>query len=136
MSVREELEVGFLGKLTNPKDLQTIINIDNVEAAKACLVSPETYRRWLSDRKPNKTAIKLLCILAGRSPWPGWERFSYSPYDHKIYADDLKYGFTPGDLYSMFYLRQGFEYLECENKKLRERVEELEQNAADLEAQV
>lgn len=130
MSVREYLEEGFLGKLTNPRSLTGIIGLNDESAARSCFVSPETYRRWCTDRKPNKCAIKLLSILAGRFPWPGWERFFYNAHDQKIYTYDLKHGFAPGDLHSLFYMKQGYEHLERENRELRHRLEELEQSAA------
>jgi len=126
MSVRILLQEAVLGKLTKLGALQTIIGIDNIEAAKACLVSKETYRRWRSDRKPNKTAVKLLGILAGYFPWPGWEKFFYNPHDQRIYSTELKHGFCPGDLHALQYLRQTNEVLERENAHLRERLKDLE----------
>ena len=53
--LREILDEAALGNLPKPTPLQAICQFSDEEAARYCLVSPETYRRWKNDRKPNKT---------------------------------------------------------------------------------
>jgi len=136
MSVHDILESAYLGTLTKLGEIQTILKVDNETAAQICFVSPETYRRWRSDRKPNKCAMKLLGILAGYVPWPGWEKFFYNPHDQMLYSQELKYGFSPGDLHTLHYLKLGFEQLQRENTELRERLKDVENllaSPADLD---
>lgn len=67
------LAEGFAGNLTILRELQFRCQLTNDQTAQALMVSPHTYRRWRCDRKPNPTAVKLLAVLAGHVPWPGWD---------------------------------------------------------------
>ena len=137
MSVHDLLESAYLGNITRPKEIQTLLSISDEVAADLCFVSPQTFRRWNHDRAPNRCAMKLLGILAGYVPWPGWEKFYYNPYDQMLYSHDLKYGFSPGDLHTLHYMRQGYELLQRENQQLKEKLkdlENLEASRAELEA--
>jgi transcriptional regulator with XRE-family HTH domain len=99
------LAQGFMGNLTTLHDLQFRCRMTNEQAADMCGVSPETYRRWLKDRRPSVAAVKLLAILAGYVPWYGWEEWEV----HNGYLFPpgfVKNGMTAGDLHSMVFLRQ------------------------------
>lgn len=74
MSVASQfLRDGYAGDVTTLRTLQLLARLSTEDAARACLVSPETFRRWRSDRRPNPTAVRLLAVLGGYVPWPGWE---------------------------------------------------------------
>ncbi|GAB4302434.1 MAG: hypothetical protein Kow0096_23920 [Thiohalomonadaceae bacterium] len=72
-SSSELLHQGWTGNLTTLRELQLFAGLSNEDAARLCLVSPETYRRWRRDRSPNPTAVRLLAVLAGYVPWRGWD---------------------------------------------------------------
>ena len=97
---------GYTGNLTTPSILQALSQLPDTAAAQYCLISAHTWRRWKTDRTPNRTAIKLLAIRAGYVPWPGWENFFYCAFDGCLYHTDLTYGFDPGDLLTLHWLRQ------------------------------
>ena len=61
-AVTEVLHDGYMGRLASIRTLQLLAGMDNLTAAKCCCVSPHTYRRWRSDRRPNPTAMRLLAI--------------------------------------------------------------------------
>jgi len=120
-NVRELLLHGFLVKLTNPRELMTMIPMGVKDAAEFCQVSTHTFRRWLSDKKPNPCAMRLLAIYTGYIPWPGWADFMYCHADKKIYHKDLKDGFSTDDLMALHWLRQEVDYLRREVAKQREK---------------
>lgn len=66
------LALGYLGNVTTLRTLQLLCRFSTEDAAAFCLVSPETFRRWRTDRTPNPLACKLLSIRAGYLPWPEW----------------------------------------------------------------
>ncbi len=104
--LQDILDDGYRGNLTTPSLLQAISQLPDTAAAQYCLVSAHTWRRWKTDRAPNRTAIKLLAIRAGYVPWPSWEKFFFCAFDGCLYHEDLKYGFEPGDLLTLHWLRQ------------------------------
>jgi hypothetical protein len=119
------------GTLTKLGYIQTVAGISDEQAAGLCFVAPETYRRWRTDRKPNRCAVRLLGVVAGYVPWAGWEKWFYSQADRKLYGPSLREGFTPSEVERIPWLRQTLEALERENRNLRERVQRLEQVASE-----
>lgn len=71
-AVTDTLRDGFAGNLTTLAALQGLAGLTHEQAARFLFVSPETYRRWRTDRQPNPTAVRLLAIRAGYLPWPQW----------------------------------------------------------------
>lgn len=67
------LAEAWLGNLTTLPELQLRAGLTRNKAAALCGVSPETYRRWRTDRSPSLAAVRLLAIMAGYVPWPGWD---------------------------------------------------------------
>ncbi len=101
----DSLYLGYLGNLTTLNDLQQLCGFSLHEAADACLVSPETFRRWRSDREPNPTAVRLLAILAGYVPWPGWQ--GWEVHRGLLFPPGYRRGgIGPGDIYAMPFERQ------------------------------
>ncbi|MBI4005551.1 MAG: hypothetical protein HY356_02680 [Gammaproteobacteria bacterium] len=129
------LQEAYAGKLTKLGYLHTIAGLNDTAAADFCFVSPHTYRRWRTDRKPNPCAVRLLAILAGYVPWSGWEKWFYNHYDQKLYCHDLKYGFSPSDFYSYHYLKLAYESLQEEVLYLRQQLKDLS-NAERPEASI
>jgi transcriptional regulator with XRE-family HTH domain len=109
---------GYLGNLTTLHALQHMCRFSNEEAAEFIGVSIETYRRWLTDRKPNKTAVKLLAVRAGYIPWAGWENWIMDN-GYLFPPGYSRNGMSPGDIYAIPFNRQQIE-------ALKERVEALE----------
>ena len=99
------LRDGYMGDLTTLRVLQMLAGLDTPEAARACRVSPETYRRWRTDRPANPTAVRLMAVLAGYVPWPGWE--GWEVHGGRLYAPGYqRQGLGPGDLLSLPFLYQ------------------------------
>lgn len=99
------LTEGYLGKLTTLPTLQHRCRFSNAQAARSCCVSVETYRRWLTDRKPNPTAVRLMAILAGYVPWQGWDGWEM----HRGYLlppGYTRHGVSPGDWVALVFLKQ------------------------------
>lgn len=99
------LALGYLGNLTTLRELQQLCGFSQVQAARACLVSPHTYRRWLRDRPANPTAVRLLSVLAGYLPWPGWEGWEMHN-GHLFPPGYSRNGYLPGDIFAMHFERQ------------------------------
>ncbi len=88
---------GFAGDLPTLRLLQVAAGLDDAQAAAFCLVSPETYRRWRTDRPPNRTAIRLLAIRAGYLPWPTWR--GWEVHGDRLFPPGMdRDGWLPGDL--------------------------------------
>jgi transcriptional regulator with XRE-family HTH domain len=99
------LEDAYLGDLTTLHQLQFRCRHTNEQAAKALSVSPHTYRRWLLDRKPNPTALRLYAILAGYVPWRGWE--DWEMHNGYLFPPGfVKNGISPGDWQATVFLNQ------------------------------
>ena len=67
------LREGFAGNVTTLRVMQLLSGLSLEDAARWCLVSPQTFRRWRTDRPANAMACKLLAIRAGYMPWPEWD---------------------------------------------------------------
>jgi hypothetical protein len=102
------LDDGWTGKLPSLGYVQTVAGLSNSDAAKLCGVSPETYRRWRTDRKPPLYAWRLLTIMAGYVPWTGWEHWFYNRFDQTLNKHDLKDGFAPGQIWEFVFLRHRY----------------------------
>ncbi len=90
--VTDLLHAGWLGNVTSLSQLQLLAGLSNKDAARTCFVSPETYRRWRTDRAANRTAVRLLAVLAGYVPWTGWhgwevhKGYLFPPWLHAQWA--------------------------------------------------
>jgi hypothetical protein len=103
--ITEVLHQGYLGNLTTLRTLQLLCGYSIEEAAQATLVSPETFRRWRSDRKPNPAAVRLLAILAGYVPWHGWD--GWEVHNKLLFPPGYsRYGLAPGEILALPYLHQ------------------------------
>lgn len=88
---------GYAGDLTSLRDLQVACAFTTEDAARFCLVSPETFRRWRTDRRPSPTAVRLLAIRAGYLPWPSWR--GWQVHGGCLFPPGVdRGGWTPGDL--------------------------------------
>ena len=95
----------FQGDLTTLAELQLRCGFSDHRAAAMCCVSPETYRRWRSDRTPNPTAIRLLAILAGYVPWSGWS--GWEVHNGRLFPPGYtRHGIGPGDVLAVHYQNQ------------------------------
>ena len=99
------LEDAWLGDLTTLHQLQFRCRFTVDQALHALCVSPHTYRRWLSDRKPNPTAVRLFAVLAGYIPWHGWD--GWEMHNGYLFPPGyVKGGISPGDWFATIFLRQ------------------------------
>ena len=99
------LQRGYQGNVTTLRSLQLINGYTLEHAAQATLVSPETFRRWRSDRRPNPTAVRLLAILGGYVPWPGWH--GWEVHSGLLFPPGYtRHGIAPGQILALPYLQQ------------------------------
>lgn len=104
-SVSELLADGWSGDLTTLPYLRLLTGLTKDEAARICAVSPETFRRWYTDRKPNAGAIRLLSVVAGYVPWRGWDGWEV----HNGYLFPPGYsrgGLRPADILALPFMFQ------------------------------
>lgn len=95
--VTELLHSGWMGDVTTLGQIQLLSQLNDEQAAALCFVSPHTYRRWRSDRQPNPMAVRLLSVLAGYVPWPGWSHWEM--HDGLLYPPGYtRHGIRPGDV--------------------------------------
>ncbi len=119
------LQDGFMGNLTTLPALQHRCRMTDQQASSFLGVSPETYRRWRTDRKPNLAAVKLMAVMAGYVPWSSWEDWEIHG-GHLFPPGYTRHGFTPGDIFSITFLRQSAQ-------AYKQRLEDLEQKIQILE---
>lgn len=99
------IERGYAGDPTALRTLQLLCRFSLEDAARFCLVSPETFRRWRCDRTPNATAVRLLAIRAGWLPWPEWDGWQMRA--GRLYPPQwIGQGLTPGEVAALPYLHQ------------------------------
>jgi hypothetical protein len=99
------LREAFEGELTTVAPIQLAAGLTLEAASAFCLVSPETFRRWRSDRVPNRTALRLLAIKAGLVPWTGWE--GWEVHGGLLFPPGIsRGGISPGDLLAAPILQQ------------------------------
>lgn len=99
------LAEAWLGDLTTLVELQLRCRLTDAKAAALCGVSPETYRRWRTDRPPNLAAVRLLAILAGYVPWPGWQDWEVHN-GHLFPPGYTWHGITPGQILAIPFREQ------------------------------
>lgn len=111
--VSEILRDGYKGNLSTIRELQLICSLSVQEAAAACLVSPETFRRWRCDRRPNPTAVRLMAVLGGYVPWAGWE--GWEMHSGLLFPPGYsRHGIGPGDIMALPLLYQLLDLRRCE----------------------
>lgn len=99
------LRDAFEGELTTVSAIQLAAGLSLEAASEFCMVSPETFRRWRSDRVPNRTALRLLAIRAGHVPWPGWD--GWEVHGGLLFPPGLsRGGIAPGELLAAPLLHQ------------------------------
>ena len=99
------LRDAFEGDLTSLRMIQLACGFDLEQAARFCCVSPQTFRRWRSDRVPNRTALRLLSIRAGYLPWPEWR--GWEMHDGLLFPPgQSRAGISPGLMLSTPILHQ------------------------------
>ncbi|RME34851.1 MAG: hypothetical protein D6786_03640 [Gammaproteobacteria bacterium] len=114
---------GWLGNLTTLSTLQRSAGLSNEQAARLCFVSPETYRRWKSDRKPNPCAVRLMAVMAGYMPWQGWHRWEV--IGGCLFEPGARRGLLPGDIQGLPFLKLALEARSREVMELRRELEAL-----------
>ena len=94
------LQDAFSGNPTTLREVQLVAGLSNEDASRFCLVSPETYRRWCTDRKPNPTALRLMAIRAGYVPWSGWS--GWEVHQGTLFPPGYsRHGIGPGDILAL-----------------------------------
>lgn len=124
-SEAELLGEGFAGNPATLKALQQRCGLTNAKASAVCGVDPRTYRRWRSEGNPDPAAVRLLAVLAGFVPWPGWDGWEV---DRGCFFPPgfNKGGISPGEFHALVFWRQMVTTARRENAALRARVAELE----------
>jgi hypothetical protein len=93
-----------LGNLPTLQELQERSRLTLHQAADFVGVLPETYRRCLSGRNPNVTAVRRLTIRACYLPWPGWRDWEMRA--GKLYPPGYRQGVRPGEILAVPYRLQ------------------------------
>lgn len=89
-----------MGNLPTLRELQLVAGLSTSDAARLCMVSPETFRRWLADRRPNRTASRLLSVMAGYVPWQGWD--GWEVHNGVLFPPGYsRGGIRPGDILAL-----------------------------------
>jgi len=117
------LTQGYLGNMRVLPEWQRRLQITNQRAAQICGVSPATYYRWKHDRKPNLAAVKLLAILAGYVPWPGWENWEMDN-GYLFPPGFSKNGISPGDWHALVFQYQLVSELRRKNQELEAQLQD------------
>ena len=101
----ELLAEGFAVNLTTLRALQQRAGFTTAEVAEALCVSTRTYRRWRQHGNPSPTAVRLLAILAGFVPWPGWD--GWEVHRGSLFPPGYsKRGIAPGEFFALVFYRQ------------------------------
>lgn len=74
----------------------------------SCRMTWWRYRR--GQQKPPLSVCGYLAVLAGQFPWAGWRKFNINVLNGKLFRQDLRDGFEPGEVASIFYMRQELQY--------------------------
>jgi len=121
---------GWLGNLTTLATLQLSAGLSNEQAARLCGVSPQTYRRWKADRKPNPCAVRLMAVMAGYLPWDGWH--GWEVIGGYLFPPGARQGLLPGDIQGLPFLKLALEARAREAMELRRQLEQLRQLPPDV----
>ena len=114
--------------LSHGHDLPRLIlqaGLTRQQAADVLGVSARTLQRWIGTKRPHPTAWRLLRILAGELPWPGWHGW-VCHNGFLLPPGWQRRGFRPAEIETcglQFQLaesrRQTIERLEADNHRLR-----------------
>jgi len=118
------LAEGFMGNLPSLPALQHRCRMTDRQAAVFCLVAPETYRRWVRDRRPNPTAVRLMAIMAGVVPWHGWQ--GWEMHRGLLFPPGyIRHGFQPGELLAIPFRLQLLAEYQRQVQQLERQVQSL-----------
>jgi len=81
--------------------------------AETCGVTIGQVRRWLKSGNFPDYAQKLIALEAGYFPWPEFSGWQVA--NGLLFSPNLKYGFAPGDIEAIHYLKKRLALLEREN---------------------
>ncbi len=107
------------------RPLQQRLGLSNRDAAAAVGVFPNSYRFWLRTGRADPAAVRLLAILAGYVPWPGWD--GWEVHRGCLFPPGCaRGGIAPGNFYALTFWRQAVAELRRENAALQARLAELQ----------
>jgi hypothetical protein len=116
---------GFAADPATLGALQITCRFTDDEAASACFVSVDVWRRWKTDGDPNPAAVRLLAILAGFVPWIGWDGWEV----HNGYLFPPGYrrgGIPPHEFFALVFYRQQVTEYQRLNARLKSKLKALE----------
>lgn len=103
--ISDLLQLGWVAKLATPLDfraLQFAAGLSDPVAAGLCGVSDRSWRRWRSQGCPEVAAVRLLAVMAGYIPWPGWA--GWEMHRGCLFPPGLtRHGLYPGDIVHLPY---------------------------------
>ena len=117
------LQDAWLDNLSTLRDLQHRARLTDQQAATICAVTVHTWRRWLKQDAPNLAALRLMAILAGHIPWPGWDGWEMHN-GHLFPPGYSHHGLSSGHLMSIHYERQLLALFKEELRQLRAEKQE------------
>jgi hypothetical protein len=128
------LQAAYLGDMTTLPDLQQLLGFTVGQSAQACFVSEATYRRWLADRRPSKSAVRIMAMLAGYLPWPGWDGWVMDG-GYLFPPGFTKHGITPGQIHAHVFTQQLLTEYRRRHDELEKELELLKADYERLQAQ-
>jgi hypothetical protein len=118
------LHAAYMGDITTLPELQQLLGFTVGQSAQACFVSEETYRRWLADRRPSKSAVRIMAMLAGYLPWPGWDGWVMDG-GYLFPPGFTKHGVSPGQIHAHVFQRQLLTEYQRRHAELEKELESL-----------
>ncbi len=126
-----ELQDAYHGDKNRLSNVQRRLKLSNHEAAHALGVSVRTYRRWLKDKSIPKYALKLMAVMAGYCPWPGWKEWECR--NGELFPPGFyRNGISPGEWQSTIFIHQLNSELNRKNANLKSEIIKLENELADM----
>ncbi len=108
----------WVDNLSSLHELQHRTKLTNEQAALLCGVSLRTWYRWKKNDSPQPAALRLMAILAGHLPWPGWD--GWEIHNSHLFPPGIsRNGISPGHLIAIDYERQLLSLLKSELRQLR-----------------
>ena len=105
MVLDEVLQRAWDGDSSVFRELLGYLDLPVPEIRAVCGISERQWQRWKAGYPVNRSALRLLAILAGYVPWEGWS--GWVVCDGHLFPPGVgKHGVSPGEIHAWPFLRQ------------------------------